>query len=152
VILDPNNNPIPVDVVDNEDGTYGVTYNPDFPGPYKVNVTLDGKPIKDVPKIVNVKAGASRKTMIEEFSFIIRSKDKRGQNLKEGGQDIKCSIKDPSDKPLSTVKLTDRKDGSYLVVYSLPTVEGEYTISCTVEDQEIFGSPFIQTVANVYDD
>jgi filamin len=153
VILDPNNKPIPVEVIDNKDGTYGVTYNPDFPGPHTVNVTLDGKPIKDVPKIVQVKAGAwPRKTLIEEFSFIIRSKDKRGQYLKEGGQDIKCSIKDPSGNVLPTVKLSDRKDGSYLVVYSLPAVEGDYSISCTVEDQEIYGSPFIQTVANVYDD
>lgn len=152
VVLDPNNNPIPVDIIDNGDGTYGVTYNPDIPGPYTVNVTLDGKPIKDVPKTVRVKAGAHpRKTLIEEFSFVIRSKDKRGNYLKEGGQDIKCIISDPSGSVLPNVKLTDRKDGSYLVEYALPHVEGNYTISCTVEDQEIFGSPFIQSVSNVDD-
>jgi len=127
-----------------------VAYNPDVPGPHTVNVTLDGKPIKDVPKVVNVKPGAwAKKTFIEGFSFIIRSKDKRGAFLKEGGQDIKCIIADPSGNVLPTVKLTDRRDGSYFVEYALPAVEGNYTISCTVENEEIFGSPFVQTVANV---
>jgi len=149
-ILDPQGNPCPVTVTDNGDGTYGVVYQPDGVGPHVVDVTLDGTPIKDCPKTINVKAGAwPKNSFIEGFSFLIRTRDKRGADLTEGGQDVKSKISNPQGQPVETIKTTDKRDGTYLIEYSLPLVQGKYLVSCTVEEQDIKGSPFEQTVENV---
>jgi len=41
-----------VNVVDNGDGTYDVSYMADTPGKYVIHTNLQGKPIKDMPKEV----------------------------------------------------------------------------------------------------
>jgi len=149
-VLDPEGNPCEVSIKDNGDGTYAVVYQPDGAGPHTVHVTLDDVPIKDCPKTIHVKPGAwPRNSYIEGFSLIIRTRDKRDKNIPEGGQDIKCIITDPHGNHVETLKLTDRGDGTYLIEYSLPPVEGKYLISCTVDNKEIRGSPFEQTVANI---
>jgi hypothetical protein len=49
--------PVPCDVVDNGDGTYGVTYNPEDAGRHDIGVTLEGKPIKGSTFRVDIVAG-----------------------------------------------------------------------------------------------
>jgi len=148
-ILDPQGHECPVEIRDNGDGTYGVLYQPDGAGPYTVNVTLDDTPIKDMPKTIQIKPGAwARNCFLKNFNFVVRSRDKRDDDIPEGGQDIRVKIVDPKEKPVS-VKLTDRKDGSYLVNYDLPQVEGKYRVHVTVVEEDIKGSPFVQTVENL---
>jgi hypothetical protein len=50
-VKDPNGQPVPVDVRDNGDGTYGIVYHPDVDGPHTIEASLDDIPIRDMPKI-----------------------------------------------------------------------------------------------------
>jgi len=114
-------------------------------GPHKVAITLDDTHIKDSPKTVNIKPGAFAGTsFIELYSFVIHTRDKHGNSLKEGGQNVKTLIKDPSGHVVEH-KQTDSKNGKYFVEYSLaPETRGLYEISVTVDDENIKGSPFVQ--------
>jgi len=150
IVTDPEGNPCDVRITDNGDGTYGVVYQPEGEGAHIVDVTLNGDPIKDNPKNIKVKAGASAKnSFIENYSFMIRTRDKRGVELTEGGQDIKSKLTDPAGQELETIKTTDKRDGSYHIEYNLPKVEGKYLLSCTVDNMDIKGSPFEQTVEHL---
>jgi len=149
-VLDPDGNPCDVKIVDNGDGTYGVVYQPDGEGVHTVDVTLNGDPIKDCPKSVKVKPGAwAKHSFIENYSFMVRTRDKRGDDLQEGGQDVKSKLTDQNGQLVETIKTVDKRDGSYVIEYSLPQVEGKYLISCTVDDLDIKGSPFDQTVEHL---
>jgi len=147
VVKDPQGKPVPADIKDNGDGTYGVTYHPDVPGPHTVDVTLDAQHIKDMPKTVNVRAGISEvHSYIEDYSFIIRSCDKRGKPLTTGGQNVKTGITH-NGQPVTEVKQTDRNDGTYLVFYKLPVLtNATYQITPTVDDTPIKGAPMEQKV------
>jgi len=140
-VTDPNGEALPVEVVDNGDGTYGVVYNPDIPGPHTVDVQLDDTHIKDMPKQVNVRAGIWHgTTRIEIFTLHVRSRDKRNQNIEVGGQApdtvISCNEKEIE------AKMTDRNDGTYTYdFHPLPEPESVYNISSTIHNQPIKGTP-----------
>lgn len=53
-ITNDKNQPIPVEVEDNGDGTYSVAYTPSSPGPLKVNVLYAGKLVPKSPIAVQV--------------------------------------------------------------------------------------------------
>jgi filamin len=136
--------PIPAKVVDNKDGTYGVTYKPQGPGPHDIAVTLDNVPIKGSTFHVDIKPGAwARNTFIDHYTFVIQSRDKKDANLREGGQPVGVDMKGPRG-PVN-VNLHDNRDGTYTATYSIKD-KGEYKINVTVDGTSVKGSPFIQTV------
>ena len=142
-IKDGNGNPVPADVKDNGDGTYHVAYKPNGPGPQTVDVKLKDKSIKGCPKTINIKAGASAgHSVVENFTFTVQAKTAAGEDRTEGGEDFKVAITGPNG-PVNTVDLKDRGDGKYFVSYKLPG-HGEYSISVTVNGQNISGSPWKQ--------
>eukprot|EP01126_Amoeba_proteus_P016101 TRINITY_DN1738_c0_g1_i5.p1 TRINITY_DN1738_c0_g1~~TRINITY_DN1738_c0_g1_i5.p1 ORF type:complete len:607 (+),score=135.06 TRINITY_DN1738_c0_g1_i5:1268-3088(+) len=145
-VIDPDGEEVPAVVQDNGDGTYDVEYKPEKPGPHTVDVTLDNAHIRDCPRKVNVKAGAhASHTFIEKFDFLIRTRDKRGEDLSVGGMNVKTSITHLG-TPIDT-KQTDKADGTYLVEYTLPVPVGATYIICTeVDDNPIRGSPWEQRV------
>jgi len=149
VLIDGPNGPIKPEVKDNGDGTYTVDYAPEDAGNHTVNVLLDGIPIKDAPFHVNVNAGADfSKSFVERFTFVIRTRDRRGENRKSGGDKVTVTVKDPHMNEIEHVKVEDINDGTYLVTYSLPEdyVPGEYTISCQIHGKDIKGSPWRQII------
>jgi len=145
-VIDPEGRPVPAEINDNGDGTYSVVYHPDKPGVHTVDVTLDGDHIKDCPRKVNIKAGAHHsKSCIEDFTFIVRTRDKRGADLKYGGQNVKTSILHQGKEVPS--KQTDKGDGTYVINYTLPVPVGAvYNIVTTVDNNPIRGSPWEQRV------
>eukprot|EP01127_Copromyxa_protea_P010407 TRINITY_DN2534_c0_g1_i1.p1 TRINITY_DN2534_c0_g1~~TRINITY_DN2534_c0_g1_i1.p1 ORF type:complete len:415 (-),score=146.57 TRINITY_DN2534_c0_g1_i1:24-1268(-) len=147
-VTDPNGNEVPCEIKDNGDGTYDVEYNPDIPGPHKVDVTLDDTHIKDMPKTVKVKAGASAATsFIESFNFLVQTRDKRGENLTTGGMDVKTVITNSADGGEVPLKQTDKGDGTYLIEYSLPVPSNAtYLINTTIDGKSIVGAPWEQRV------
>jgi len=143
-IKDADGNDVPHEIEDKGDGTYKVNYKPNGPGPQKVNVNLRGKPIKDAPFTVNIKAGASAAfSVVENYTFTIQAKTAAGENRNEGGENFEVNITGPNG-PVETVEINDKGDGKYFVSYSLPDVTGEYTISVTVNGEDIKGSPWKQ--------
>jgi filamin len=136
--------PLDAEVVDNGDGTYAVSYSPTGPGPHDIAVTLDDVPIKGSTFHVDIKPGPwAKNTFIEQFSFIVQTRDKRDVNLREGGWAVAVDIKGP--KGPVKVHLTDNRDGTFMVVYSIRD-KGEHKIDVTVDGTSVKGSPFIQTV------
>jgi len=136
--------PVKADMVDNGDGTYDVSYQPNGAGPHDISVTLDDIPIKGSTFHVDIKPGAfAGNTFIKGYTFVVQSVDKRGDSLVEGGQNVEVKIEGPAGK--IPVKLTDNNDGTYTAHYEL-TKKGQYTIDVTVDGQSSRGSPFVQTV------
>jgi len=147
VLIDGPSGPIKPTVTDNKNGTYTVEYQPETAGKHVVNVLLDKVPIKGAPFSVDILAGADfSNSFIEKFTFIVRTRDKRGENRKNGGDNVSVTIQDPHHNPLKNVDLKDLGDGTYLVSYSLPEdyTPGEYIISTMIDGKNIKGSPWKQ--------
>jgi len=139
------NGPIHCDVVDNGDGTYACTYQPEDAGRHDVAITLDGTPIKGSTYHVDIKPGAwPGNTFIETFNFTIRSVDKRGANKTFGGEDVKVHVNGPHGA--AEASLQDRGDGTYHVTYKAVD-SGDYKVSVLLNGQNIRGSPFHQKIA-----
>jgi filamin len=128
-------------VVDNNDGTYTVTYDPANPGDYVVNVDLEGHPIKDVPITVHCKSGTDAGlTGFTTFHFTVQTKDKHGEPKTFGGDDFRVTISGPSAVDVHT---NDNGDGTYSANYLL-NERGKYTVNVHINGKEIGGSPFHQ--------
>jgi len=133
-------------VKDNGDGTYAVEYQPDNAGPYDIGVKLEDKHIKGSVFHVDIKPGAfPGTTTVEDYKFTLRTRDKRGTNMREGGENVAVKITGPGGASVP-VTIHDHKNGTYLVSYLLGPKSGEYSISVTINGEDIVGSPFIQTV------
>jgi len=135
--------PVPATVKDNGDGTYSVDYEPQDAGVHDIAVTLEGVPIKGSTFHVDIKPGAwPAHTTIEKYAFTIQTRDKRNKVKKEGGEKIKVLIN--RDQKIKA-DVRDNRDGTYEVTYSLPGT-GQYQFNVLLNDQDIKGSPFVQTV------
>merc|ERR1712193_477960 len=82
-------------------------------------------------------------SVVENYTFTIQAKTAAGENRNEGGENFQVNITGPSG-PVDSVEISDKGDGKYFVSYSLPDVTGEYTISVTVNGEDIKGSPWKQ--------
>jgi filamin len=139
--------PVPATVTDNGDGTYRVDYQPETAGPHTVDVDLAGKPIKGSTFHVDIKPGAWASTStIENYTFTIRMKDKRGAFVTEGGEDVKVKVTAPSGQDVP-VNVRDNNNGSLTVSYKLPAEIGEFRVEVLLNGEHIVGSPFTQIVA-----
>jgi len=140
--------PVACDVVDNNDGTYAVTYHPQDAGRHDIAVTLEGKPIKGSTFRVDIAAGAfAGKTIMESFSYVVKAHDKRGKPLTVGGAKITASVKKPNGQACQQTKLEDNKNGSYTVTFKAAE-PGVYQVSTKIDGKDIVGSPFDQKIAN----
>lgn len=134
--------PIPATVKDNGDGTYAVEYSPEDAGVHDIAVTLDGKPIKGSTFHVDIKPGAwPANTSIDRYQFTIVTRDKRNKEKNEGGEKVKVLI----NRGEIAADVKDLGNGQYEVSYKLPGT-GQYQFNVLLNDQDVKGSPFIQTV------
>jgi len=140
--------PVPVEVVDNGDGTYQVTYHPDDAGRHDIAVTLEGKPIKGSTFRVDVNAGAwAGKTVMETFTFVVKAHDKRGKPLTVGGAKLTAAVTKPNGQACQHTKVEDNRNGTYNV--SFKAVEsGNFKVSTKIDGKDIVGSPFDQKISN----
>jgi len=143
-VVGPNGD-VPASIVDNNDGTYDVTYNPTVHGKHTVYVTLKNNAVAKSPYTVNVKEGAAyENTFIENFQFTIRTKTKSNSFKTVGGETFAVTIAGPEGNiPSERINITDLNNGVYNVSYSLPS-SGSYLISVLLNGQNIQGSPFPQ--------
>jgi len=136
---------VPAKVVDNDDGTYNVTYHPSEHGKHTVYVNLKNNAVAKSPYTVNVKEGAAHEfTFVEKFQFTIRTKTKSNNFKTVGGETFTVSIRGPNGEiPSEHIDIHDLKNGSYLVNYSLPT-PGDFVVSVKLNDHDVQGSPYPQ--------
>jgi len=137
---------VPASVVDNDDGTYNVTYAPTDAGKHTVYVNLKNNAVAKSPYTINVKEGAAHEnTFIEKFSFNVRTKTKSNNFKTVGGETFNVTINGPAGQvPAEFVDVHDLGNGIYNVNYSLPN-PGDFKISVKLNDHDIQGSPFSQS-------
>jgi len=123
-----------------------VEYAPKDAGKHKIGVKLKGKDIMNSPFSVNVKEGADHDTSgIENYTFSIRARTKKGSDKKVGGDNFAVKIVNhQTHAQVEGIKVKDNGDGSYHCSYKLPG-SGEYKIHILLNDRDIKGSPFNQT-------
>jgi len=137
-------------VVDNNDGTYTVTYDPTEVGDYKVDISIDGHPIKDAPHHVNVREGTDvGLSGFGSFTLTVVAKDKKGNSKTFGGDSFEVSITGPAEH--LDVKAFDNEDGTYTAAYTL-VGSGTYSVKVELNHKNIEGSPFKQNVGSVKKD
>jgi filamin len=132
---------VPVEVKDNGDGTYTVSYAPEHAGNHRIDVSLKNKPVANSPYNVNVREGADHNTsFIESYQFVIRARTKTGKDMQRGGEKFEVKASGPSGQV--PVKLQDAGNGTYVVNYSIPPSKGAFTFEVKVNGHNIQGSPF----------
>lgn len=135
---------------DNNDGTYTVTYNPEEPGEYGVDVRLGNESVRDNPLRVTVREGTdSEQSGFGSFTFTVVSRDKRGNPKTFGGDPFEVTIKGPAEKV--DVNAIDNGDGSYTAAYTIIGT-GRYSVGVKLNGKEVSGSPFVQNVGSVKKD
>eukprot|EP01087_Luapelamoeba_hula_P016982 TRINITY_DN529_c0_g1_i1.p1 TRINITY_DN529_c0_g1~~TRINITY_DN529_c0_g1_i1.p1 ORF type:complete len:1445 (+),score=313.33 TRINITY_DN529_c0_g1_i1:188-4522(+) len=143
---------VPVKVSDHGDGTYAVQYKPEKDGEHAVNVKVGGAHIKGSPFKVGSEQlvsaansvvegeGVTKLTTGKPSVFTIRSMDKTGKPVKEGGDDWQVEVKSPQGAAIPK-RVRDNRDGTYTVRY-VPPKTGEYIVTPTLYGQPIKGAPF----------
>jgi filamin len=145
---------VPVEVKDNNDGTYSLTYDAKEAGEYTLDITLGGENIKDSPfhPVVSPAGndpsqteitGDGLKTVVagETGNFHAQAKDHLGNKLQKGGNAL--TAKFSADNVPVDVK--DNGDGTYNGSY-VPTVTGEFKLDVHFDGKEVPHSPFTVTV------
>jgi len=144
VTVDGPKGKVPVKITDNKDGTYRVDYEPTAHGNHHIEVTLEKEHVADSPYDIRVDEGAyARNSLIEQYSFVVRTKTRENNNKKAGGEgdNFKVWIEGQGNPKHNFV---DNGEGSYTVTYSLPS-RGRYTINVQINGEHIQGSPFTTT-------
>eukprot|EP00898_Chlorokybus_atmophyticus_P002685 jgi/Chlat1/3417/Chrsp23S03820 len=133
-----------VDVVDNKDGTYDVTYTPTVAGTVYVAVTLQGGNVGNSPVSVTVRANSAltdySRTLVTgvgytyavagvNTSFNIVALDSNGAQQTTGGAKYVVT----ATPTLPTIIITDMRNGVYTVSY-IATKAGVYTLVLTSPD------------------
>ncbi|KAK7101856.1 filamin-A-like isoform X2 [Littorina saxatilis] len=145
-----------IDCRDNGNGTCAVSYVPDVPGDYKVNVTHDNKPIPGSPFTAKIKPAGSKPAGLDvgavtaygpglnpdgvfieaptEFTVDARAVTPNGEGK------VEAILTTPTGRRMQTV-VDNKKDGTYPVLYT-PTEQGPQQLDVTYEGIPIPGSPF----------
>ncbi|XP_061187564.1 filamin-A-like isoform X11 [Saccostrea echinata] len=137
--------PAKVDMKKKPDTTTEVTYTPTKPGDYSIDVTYDGKPVKDSPFKANIKPedaankvkaygpGLTGGSANVNATFTVDSKEAPAPK-----QNVDVKVSGPA--PVQP-KLTKKPDGTVDVDY-VATKPGDYSIDVTYGNKPIKDSPF----------
>jgi filamin len=141
-------------VVDNNNGTYSVTYVATQPGKHVVSVHLKDKPINGSPWNVPVDKAPVDVTKTKVYGpgvdgpvvqgepavFTIESHDRLGQRINFGGDPYKVALKGPY-RDEEAPRIVDNHDGSYTVTY-VPVDYGKHVVSVNLEGKPVAKSPY----------
>jgi filamin len=125
---------VPAHIVDNGDGTYGVTYEAQNPGDYVITVTLDDANIRDSPFSVQVQSGTDvGHSGLAAISFIVQTRDKHGNPKTFGGDSFEVT-------GVEHAQTSDLGDGTYLTQFH-PPGPGNYAFHVSLNGKQVPGSP-----------
>jgi len=135
----PQESNIPAEVVDNGDGTYTVTYAPEKTGPIKIEVNLEGQPIKDAPFSIGVLPGCdASKSTIKNVTVTVQSRDKHGNPTGLGNDTLRFEHSSGGQAP--HVSVQNNGDGTHTATIEL-SARGNYEFKVYLNDQPIGNSP-----------
>ena len=138
----------PIDVVDNEDGTYTCTYVPSHCGEDQLTFVADGEPINIQPFLVNVTSGrpVAKDTVVrvrdgaagEITTIVVETRDEFGNSALVGGHLVDVMIMGANEE--ATAKVVDKGDGNYEATYTPRTTGTDY-VTVTLDGAPIGDSP-----------
>ena len=141
-----------VDVVDNGDSTFVASFTATQVGKHNIDVTWGGKPVKDMPLIVDVKKTIDSSSIRAEGDALRLGITGRKETVtivgKDSGlladRDLSATMvtADGYDNDIvPVVEIKEKGNGVYILTY-IAEVAREYQLSITHEDQPITDSPF----------
>jgi hypothetical protein len=160
-IFGPSGSEVPSSVLDNDDGTFSVSYQAVDPGLHSVHVILRSKiplfydHIKDSPYSVEIVAGTDPSASLvwgpglvdvydtKPTEFYIKAKDRDGNDMGRGGDPFQVMITGPNGPVPATT--TDNGDGTYTVNYE-PQDHGDHVIAVTLRGKPVANSPYTVAV------
>ncbi|CAL9682624.1 unnamed protein product [Knipowitschia caucasica] len=139
-----------VHVQNNSDGTYSITYIPQFQGMYTITIKYGGQSVPNFPTQVQVDPaidtsgvlvygpGVEPRGLLKEVTthFVVDAR----VVAKTGGNHIKVGISNPSGITTDAF-ITDKGDGTYRVEYT-PYEDGLHLVEVLYEDVVVPNSPF----------
>ncbi|XP_077181565.1 filamin-B isoform X4 [Paroedura picta] len=139
-----------VEVQDNKDGTYAVTYVPRSAGMHTLQMKYDGEPVPNFPARVKVDPAVDT-SKIKVFGPGVEGKDVFREATtdftvdarpltKTGGDHIAAQIVNPSGASTDCL-IKDNADGTYAVEFT-PYERGPHTVDVTYDDVPVPNSPF----------
>ncbi|KAM6470409.1 filamin-B isoform 2-T2 [Liasis olivaceus] len=139
-----------VEVKDNKDGTYTVTYVPLNAGIHTLKMKYGGEPVPNFPACVKVDPAVDTSN-VQVFGPGIEGKDvfreattdftvDASPLTKTGGDHIKAQIANPSGASTDCL-IKDNADGTYAVEFT-PFERGPHTVEVTYDDVPVPNSPF----------
>jgi len=156
-ITGPTHHEVFAHVVDNNDGTFSVSYQAVDPGLHVIHVILRSKVplyydhIKDSPYNVDIIAGTDPSASLvygpglldvydtKPAQFFIKARDRDGHDMGRGGDPFLVTINGPNGPvPAHT---TDNGDGTYTVDYE-PEDHGNHLIAVTLRGKPVANSPY----------
>jgi len=160
-VFDPNQVELPAKIVDNHDGSYVVSYQPNDPGDHKVDLMLRMKQpmyydhIKDSPYYVPIVPGTDAVHSLvwgpgledvydtKPAVFYIKSRDRFENDMGRGGDPYEVQVSGPSGDVPAHIK--DNDDGTYVCTYS-PVEHGKHTVYVNLKNNAVAKSPYIVNV------
>ncbi|XP_066182806.1 filamin-B isoform X4 [Sylvia atricapilla] len=144
-----------VQIDDNKDGTYVVTYVPLSAGMYTIKMRYGGEQVPKFPVRVKVEPAVDT-SRVKVFGPGVEGKDIFREATTEftvdarpltkaGGDHIRTQITSPSGSPTDCL-IQDNADGTYSVEYT-PFEKGPHTVSVTYDGVPVPNSPFRVNVA-----
>jgi len=143
---------VPVEVIDNGDGTYAVEFTPFEPGMLTFDMKYGGRSVPGYPKTLPVKGDKAdlekvKAEFVEDIETLVEGQilemelDTTEAGIPEGCQDkFTALVKRPSGK-VEPAKIMDNHDGTYSVEYT-PSESGVHYLTVKYDDVELPDSPF----------
>ena len=141
-----------VDIVDNGDGTYVASFIATQVGKHSIDVTWGGKPVKEMPLIVDVKKTIDCSSIRAEGDALRLGIAGRKETvtiiakdtglLADGDLSATMTTADGYDDDIKpVVEIKEKGNGVYILTY-VAEVATDYQLNITHEDQPITDSPF----------
>jgi len=148
---------VPVQVIDNNNGTYTVQYTPYKTGPYSLEMkapdgTRIGGKTNPVPILCTPAAadgsqsvafgpGVTNATIGKDNKFTVQARDAFGNDIKHGGDKVAGSLQAP-DGSVVPLQIHDNKDGTYTATYPGLNKAGPHALTPTVAGSPVKDAPF----------
>eukprot|EP01127_Copromyxa_protea_P008945 TRINITY_DN206_c0_g1_i1.p1 TRINITY_DN206_c0_g1~~TRINITY_DN206_c0_g1_i1.p1 ORF type:complete len:754 (-),score=220.15 TRINITY_DN206_c0_g1_i1:24-2285(-) len=145
---------VPSNTVDNNNGTYYVTYTPTEEGNHEIGITFNNQHIQKSPVTVYINPARADARQCKIYGpgiesaeahvpthFTIEARNKLGERIAKGGQPFVTQITDPFGEPLRGIDQHDNGDGTYTVNYT-PVDAGNHVITVSLLRENVADSPY----------
>jgi len=149
-ILGPNGRQVQTQVSDNRDGSWNVSYQPQFEGHHEVTISLKSSIRVGIAVGTDASKSKAYGPGLEDgvqdnlpTHFTVEARGTDGNRMPKGGDPFEVKVTGP--KGNVPAKITDNGDGTYNVDYA-PNDAGPHRIDVTLKDKPVDRSPYTVSV------